>query len=195
MGSVDYHFVFRALSGGADACGDAGVVKVYDNQCFLGLVDVLGHGKDAHKVACIACDYLEEKMGDDLVVLMQGLHGRLKGTRGAVAALCRLDIHTGNLNYVGIGNICAKILGPRAFTFVPRDGVIGYVTSTPREEHRNLHPGDTLVMTSDGIKEHFDPLDCIGLLNGTAESIAKGLLKQFGKKDDDASCITLRYLT
>ena len=195
MGTVDYHFVLRALSGGADACGDAGVVKVYDNLCFLGLVDVLGHGKDANKVACIACDYLEEKMEDDLVVLMQGLHGRLKGTRGAVAALCRLDIHTGDLNYVGIGNICVKTLGPRAFTFVPRDGVIGYVAPTPREEHRSLHPGDTLVMYSDGIKEHFDPLDCAGLLNGTAETIAKGLLKQFGKKDDDASCIALRYLT
>jgi hypothetical protein len=106
-----------------------------------------------------------------------------------------MDIDTGDLMYVGVGNIAVKILGPRAFSFVPRDGVIGYVMPTPREQHRKLYAGDTLVMYSDGIKEHFDPLDCSGLLNGTAESIAGGLLQQFGKKDDDASCIALRYLT
>jgi hypothetical protein len=29
---------------------------------------------------------------------------------------------------------------------------------------------------------------------GNAKSIAVGLLNQFGKKNDDASCIALRYL-
>ncbi len=195
MRRVDYHLVFRALLGDADECGDVGVVKVYNNHCFLGLIDALGHGKDAHKVARMACDYLEGKIDDDLVVMMQGLHAHMKGTRGGVAALCRLDINTGDLMYVGTGNICVKILGPRAFTFVPRDGVIGWVMPTPREQHRRLYVNDILVMYSDGIRAHFDPLECAGLFNETAESIAHGLLKQFGKKDDDASCIALRYLT
>lgn len=195
MGRVDYHFVFRALLGAATECGDTGIIKVCDNKCFLGLVDVLGHGKDAYMIACLASDYLEGHYYDDLVIMMKGLHEHLKGTRGIVAALCRIDINTGDLMYVGIGNICVKIMGPRPFTFVPRDGIIGYVMPSPREQCRKLYSGDTLVMYSDGIREHFNPLDCAGLFNGTAESIAIGLLKQFGKKDDDASCIALKYAT
>ena len=195
MRSVDYHFVFRALLGAATECGDAGIIKEYDNQCFLALIDAVGHGKIAHNIAHLACDHIERHFSDDLVTLMHGLHGHLKGTRGIVTALCRLDISTGDLKYVGIGNICVKILGPRAVTFVPRDGVVGWVAPTPREQHRRLFPGDILVMYSDGIRNHFDPLDCAELFSGTAKSIANGLLRQFGKNEDDASCIALRYLS
>ncbi|MBI5589717.1 MAG: SpoIIE family protein phosphatase [Deltaproteobacteria bacterium] len=195
MGSVDYHLVLRALLGAPTECGDTGIIRTYDSQCFLGLVDALGHGKEAYRIACLAHDYLERNFHDDLVMMMKGLHEHLKGTRGIVAALCRMDINTGELLYVGVGNICVKIMGPRAFTFVPRDGIIGYVIPTPCEQHRRLYSGDTLVMYSDGIREHFDPLDCAGLFSGSAQSIASGLLRQFGKKDDDASCIALRYTT
>lgn len=193
MARVDYHYVFRALLGPAHECGDVGIVKEYDNYCFLGLVDALGHGKNANGVACRAYQYLELHYREDLVVLMQGLHGHLKGTKGGVAALCRLNIDSGELLYVGVGNITVKIMGPRAFSFVSRDGVIGYIIPTPTELRHKLHSGDTLVMYSDGIREHFNPLDYPGLFNGNAEAIADGLLNQLGKKDDDASCIVLRY--
>ncbi|MEW6505880.1 MAG: SpoIIE family protein phosphatase [Chloroflexota bacterium] len=194
MGRVDCHFVFRALYGGAAECGDTGLIKVDTEQCFLGLVDALGHGRDAHIIGCMARDYLDVNFRNDLVVTMQGLHRHLQGTKGVVAALCRIDLNTGDIRYVGIGNIAVKILGPRTFSFAPRDGVIGYIIPTPREQHQKLGPGDILVMYSDGIQEHFDPLDCAGLFAGTAESIAHGLLEQFGKENDDASCIALRYL-
>ena len=49
-------------------------------------------------------------------------------------------------------------------------------------------------MHSDGIKEHFDIVECAGLLKEDAQDIASGILKQFGKKNDDDSCIVLKYL-
>ena len=193
MGKIDYHFVSRALLGPPTECGDTGIIKVYDNMCFLGLVDALGHGQEAYRIASLAREYLELNFRNDLPVMMRGLHEHLRGTRGGVAALCRMNINTGDLAYTGIGNITVKIMGPRAFTFVARDGVIGYMMPSPQEHRRRLYSGDILLMHSDGIREHIDPLDCIGLFNGTAESIANGLLERFSKKDDDASCITLRY--
>lgn len=193
MGRVDYHYVFRALLGPAHECGDIGIVREYDNQCFLGLVDALGHGKNAYDVACRAYEYLEANCRNDLVATMQGLHGHLKGTKGCVAALCRLNIDTGEILYVGIGNIAVKIMGPRAASFVPRDGVVGYIIPTPTGQRHILYPGDTLVMYSDGIREHFNPLDYPGLFDGSAKSIADGLLNHLGKKNDDASCIAVRY--
>jgi phosphoserine phosphatase RsbX len=191
---VDCYLVKRALTLKEDECGDTGVIKEFDGQCFLALVDALGHGSEAHDVALKAQAYLERNCCEELVDMMQGLHACLKGTRGAVATLCRLDTTTGELIHVGIGNITVRVLGPNAFRFVSRDGVVGYMMSTVRAQTLKLFAGDVLVMHSDGIKEHFELSECPGILTGTAKSIATGLLKQFGKENDDASCIALKYL-
>jgi phosphoserine phosphatase RsbX len=194
MSNIDCYLIKRALEISEANCGDTGVIKEFDGQCFLALVDVLGHGIEAHEVALSAQKYLEQNYRNALPDVMQGLHTCLKGTRGAVVALCRLNTKTGELIYLGIGNITVRIFGPRNARFVLGDGIVGYMMTTPREQIFKLFAGDILVMYSDGIKEHFEPYECRGLLTGTAKSIAVGLLNQFGKKDDDASCIALRYL-
>ena len=193
MGRVEYHFVARALLGPSDECGDTGIIKEHKNHCFLALIDALGHGRNAHAVACLALAYLEENLDKALLALMNGLHDHVKGTNGGVAALCRLNIDTGELRYVGIGNITTKIIGMTTATLVPRDGVIGYLMPTPKEQQYILHSGDALILYSDGIRTHFNTLEYPGIFSGNAESIAKNLLNRLGKKDDDASCIVLRY--
>jgi negative regulator of sigma-B (phosphoserine phosphatase) len=194
MLKVDYHLVKQALTLRETECGDTGVIKEFDSRCFLALVDVLGHGSEANAVALRAQAYLEQNCSEELVDVMRVLHRNLKGTRGVVAAICCLDIETGVLRYVGIGNIVVRVLGARPYRFVSGDGIVGYMISSVREQTLNLLAGDVLVMHSDGIKEHFELTECPGLLNGTAKSIATGLLNQFGKKTDDAACIALRCL-
>ena len=194
MPKVDYYMLKRALTLRETDCGDTGVIKEFDGQYFLALVDVLGHGSEAHTVALSAQKYLEQNYRQELIDVMDGLHACLKGTRGAVVALCRLNIGTGKLIYVGIGNITVRVLGPRNFRFVSRDGIVGYMVSNLKQQTLKLSAGDVLVMYSDGIKEHFQLSESPGILTGTATSIALGLLNQFGKKNDDASCIALKYL-
>jgi phosphoserine phosphatase RsbX len=194
MSRADCHLVKRALTRREAECGDTGVIKDVDGRCFLALVDVLGHGREAHAVAVTAQTYLEQNCFKEPVEVMQGLHTCLKGTRGAVAAICRLDIAAGELVYAGMGNIVVRVLGPRAVRFVSRDGVVGYIMSTPKQQTVKLLAGDVLVMHSDGIKEHFELSGRPDILSGTAESIATALLEQFGKQNDDASCIVLKYL-
>jgi phosphoserine phosphatase RsbX len=194
MLKVDYHLVKQALTLRETECGDTGVIKEFDTRCFLALVDVLGHGSEANAVALRAQAYLVQNCSEELVDAIRGLHSSLKGTRGAVAAICGLDIETGVLRYVGIGNIVVRVLGARPYRFVSGDGIVGYMISSVREQTLKLLAGDVLVMHTDGIKEHFELTECPGLLNGTAKFIATGLLTQFGKKTDDAACIALRYL-
>lgn len=194
MSKVDCHLVKRALTKKETECGDTGVIKEFDNRCFLALVDVLGHGGEAYDIALRAQAYLEQNCSEKLVDVMRGLHACLRGTRGLVAATCRLDIETGELLYVGIGNIVVRVLGARAYRFVSGDGIVGYMMSSIREQTLKLLEGDVLVMHSDGIKEHFELSECPGLLKGTAKSIATGLLNEFGKETDDAACIALKYL-
>ena len=190
---VDCHLSERPLLGEDNKCGDIGVINEFEGHCFVALVDVLGHGQGAYEVALIAKQFLEQHCNEALGDVVQGLHMCLKGTRGAVVALCRLHIPTGCLKFVGVGNISTRVLGSHTFRLVPRDGIVGYMMTPPKEQTAKLYAGDILVMHSDGIKENFDTFEFARLSRGTAKSIASGLLNQFGKKEDDASCLVLRY--
>jgi len=52
---------------------------------------------------------------------------------------------------------------------------------------------DVLVMHTDGIASHFDVSDYPEILNDDAKTIANNLIKKFGKNDDDATCIVIRF--
>lgn len=193
MPDIDCCLLKRPFTRLEDECGDTGIAKTYGDECFVALVDVLGHGKEAHDVAKLAEEYLLENHRNGLVDLVNGLHSHLKGTRGAVAALCRLHLTNGGMDYVGIGNITTRIYGKESFSFVPRDGVVGYSMAAPKEQRVTIYPGDILILSSDGLREHFALEDYPGLLTGTAKRIAASLIDRLGKGDDDASCIVLRY--
>lgn len=192
MMTADCQLVTRALSGFPDECGDAGLIVDSDGRCFLALIDVLGHGPQAHEVALLAVDFLRENSAMELTELMSALHGRLRGSRGAVATLGRFDCATGALSLVGIGNITARLFGGEAQRLLGRDGIVGYSLPAPRLREAIMHPGDVLMLYSDGIREHFELFDRPGLLLGNAATIAGEVLAHFGKGDDDASCLVLR---
>jgi negative regulator of sigma-B (phosphoserine phosphatase) len=193
MLNIDLGMSFQALLGSEAECGDIGVIQEYDNQCFIALIDVLGHGMEAREIALSAKTYLDGNYQNELTEIMNKLHEHLKGTRGAVVAMLHLDLFTGELTYVGIGNITVRIFGSKSLRLTPKDGVVGYRMPRPQMHTIKIYPGDTILMHSDGIKEHFEVFECAGLLKENAESIAIGVLKEFGNKNDDASCIVLKY--
>lgn len=123
---------------------------------------------------------------------MQGLHTCLKGTRGAVAALCRINLTNGLFRHVGIGNITLRLLSAQNQHFLSKNGIIGYQISTPQEQQLNLTAGDILILHSDGVKEHIDLYQCRKLLTATSKNLASDMIAHFGKDDDDASCIVVR---
>lgn len=194
MNSIEAHLVTKAYPWTNGGGGDTGLIRQEAGKCFLGLIDTLGHGQEASAAAERAKDFIETHFRTDLVSLTQDLHRHLAGDRGAVAAFCRIDIATGEMLSVGIGNITVKVFGTAAETLVFKDGIIGYIAPTPSERRIQLFPGDILIMHSDGIHSHFNAVDCSDLLPGSAESIATGILERFGKLNDDASCIALKYL-
>jgi phosphoserine phosphatase RsbX len=193
MFKIDCHLRKRAFSGLDDECGDTGIVRIHDHICFMALVDVLGHGPQAHEVAVRAETYLTAHYRDGLPDIVLGLHALLEGTRGAVAALCRLDMKTGVLLYTGSGNICMKRFGSSVERMPLKEGILGYRISAPRENRVTLYPGDIFVMNSDGIREYFNTYDYPTLLMGTAMDITAVIMDHLSKKTDDASCIIVRF--
>ncbi|MBF0119895.1 MAG: SpoIIE family protein phosphatase [Desulfobacterales bacterium] len=193
MPEIDYYILKRSLTGWEDECGDTGIIRVYDGQCFLGLIDVLGHGKEAYDIAILSENYIAENHRCNLVDIMNGLHAHLKGTRGAVATLCRLNLANGELNCVGIGNISTRLFSTKSLHIIPRDGIIGYMITAPKQEQLKLYSGDILVLSSDGLRENFDCENYPNLLKGSAKKIATDFMDFLNKGNDDASCIVLRY--
>lgn len=193
MVKIDFHIQAHALTGIAEECGDMGFGKSNGDTCFLALVDALGHGPVAHDIAVTAISCLEKNHDKPPAETITCLHRELKGTRGAVAAVCRVDARSGSLTYAGMGNICLRILGSRRERLITREGILGYMIPTPRQAKIRLLPGDILLMTSDGIREHFDPDAYPELFTGSARDIARGLIRDLGKQNDDTSCIVLRY--
>ena len=190
---LEYHLVKRPL-GNDVSSGDTGLIREFDDKVFIAVIDVLGHGKKAQKVAGSCEAFLESHYRMDLPKMMQGLHQHIKGSRGAVAGLCHLDLKTGDLKYVGIGDTVARIFGSKSTWLISHSGVIGYMIPKPSEQRGELQSGDILVLYTDGVKTHFGLKDYPDLPDDDARTIATRIIGQFGKDHDDALCIALRYL-
>ncbi len=173
--------------------GDAAVVGEKGHLLFAAIVDVLGHGREAHELAVDIEKFLSAQRIGSVVNLMDRLHEYLIGTRGAVAGLCILDRDSGLLRYAGTGNTVIRRFGSAEVRLLSRPGIVGGSRRTPREEQMRLTPGDVVLLYTDGIKDRFELSEYPQLLHHTAESIAKTIVQRFGKDYDDASCIALRY--
>ncbi len=173
--------------------GDAAVVREEDRFLFAAIVDVLGHGPEAHELAVDIERFLSALRIDSVVRLMDRLHENLIGTRGAVAGLCLLDRNTGLLCYAGTGNTVIRRFGSSEVRLVSRPGIVGGSRRTPKEEQMTLQAGDVVLLYTDGIKDRFALSEYPQLLQHAPESIAGTVVRRFGKDYDDAACIALRY--
>lgn len=178
---------------GERVSGDTAVIGELEPGVFLGIADVLGHGPEAHKVAVVIEDFLKRHCTPDITSVMHDLHKTLKGSRGAAVGLCFVEAASGMVSFVGTGNTRTKQLGSREVTLSSKDGIVGTNMRSLRTETTRLEPGDILVLTTDGISERFSLDDLPAHRGGTAASIARTLLRRFGKNYDDAACIVLKY--
>jgi len=192
MAKVDYFLIKRPLNNDV-FCGDTGIIKEFDNKVFVGIVDVLGHGEEAHEVAAICENFFQKNYNLDLVETLKGLHESIKGSRGAVVGLSLLDLESGELQCTAMGNVTIRKFGSSNTRIISREGIVGYMMSNPRKEKMKLYDGDVLVLYTDGVKEHFDQKDYPELLAHDARTIATRIMDQFGKEHDDAICIVLKY--
>ncbi|MCJ7542234.1 MAG: serine/threonine-protein phosphatase, partial [Desulfobacterales bacterium] len=191
-GTMDYHIAKRPLNNDV-FCGDTGIIKEFDNKVFVGVVDVLGHGEEAHEVAAVCEDFFQKNYYLDLAETLKGLHEHIKGSRGAVVGLSLLDLESGELQCTAMGNITIRKFGSSNTRIISREGIVGYIMSSPRIKKVKLYDGDVLVLYTDGVKEHFDQKDYPELLAHDARTIATRIMDQFGKEHDDALCIVLKY--
>ena len=188
---IDCAFFIRPCRG-ERVSGDAVVIEEREGFVFAALIDALGHGPGAHRVAVQAAAYLKESWTSDILATLQGLHDALRGTEGAAAGLCVLEVATSTVRYAGVGNTVIRSFGSREERLYSAAGTLGHQMRTPKEQRLAVTPGDVLMLYSDGVKERFELEDYPQLRYQKSRTIAKTIVDRFGKDHDDAGCVVMR---
>ena len=176
--------------------GDISVISEHPQGLLAGLIDVSGHGAEAHAVATQMQQALLQHEGAAIDTLLQQLHQDFRSSRGAAVGLALLDPGKRKLMYAGVGNINIWRLSQDRWRGVSRDGIIGQTMPSPYLQTVDLHPQDLVVLSSDGISE-TSTQQLWGLYRAemTAQDFSDLILRMAGKHYDDASCLILRCRT
>lgn len=193
---IDYFYSIRPCIG-ERVSGDTAVVEQKDSLVAIAIIDALGHGNNAYLVACAAKDYLQKNWDDDVCHRMLHLHEHLKGSLGAAIGLATLDLETNRLSYTGVGNTVIRILRQQKQNdclqrLYSIEGIVGGSIPRPTEQQIQLYPSDLILLYTDGIKEHFTLQEYSAIFSDDVMTIAKKIVRLFGKNYDDATCIALK---
>jgi serine/threonine protein phosphatase PrpC len=170
-------------------CGDVILVH-HGTTTLVALADGLGHGPAAAEAAQAFCDYLGLHADDPMERLLRGASAAVTGTRGLAGAVLRFDEVAHQVEFAGVGNIEVTALSKSPIRPVCSPGIIGRPLRVVKPYQFDLAPGDLLVMHSDGISSRMDLKPHRDL---APQALAEQLLKEFGKRHDDASCVVVRY--
>ncbi|KYF81236.1 phosphoserine phosphatase [Sorangium cellulosum] len=169
---------------GERVSGDAAYVRAGEDGVVFAVIDALGHGEHAAAAANVALKALADApSGDDVRALIDRLHVRLRGTRGAAGMVCRF--REGRLQGCGVGNVELMSHGTRV-QWLQSPGILGASLGKARIFDAQLAPGDRLVLFSDGISPRFD----LSLFRGMkAAEACRVLMSRHRRSHDDSTVL------
>jgi anti-sigma regulatory factor (Ser/Thr protein kinase) len=176
---------------GEEASGDAWSVVHDGAWATILLVDGLGHGVEAARAAAAAVRELRPGVPPE--ALLERMHDALRPTRGAAAAIARLNRATGTLRFAGIGNIAARIVDSATTrALVSMNGTLGHSVRRFQGFDYQLASDALLVMHSDGCSGGWDLALHPGLVRRDPLVIASVLVRDFERGRDDVSVIVAK---
>ena len=179
---------------GETHCGDECAYWHEGGKVTLCIVDGLGHGEDAERAAQAAVEYVAGHLGEPLADIFAGCNAAIRRTRGVAIGIAVVDEEAETLTYAGIGNTRIMIVrGAQSVTHLSsNNGIVGggYRELTP--ETVELHSGDLVILSSDGIRERCDLLAYGAELRGDVQQLADRIVVDWGRETDDAAVLVFR---
>jgi anti-sigma regulatory factor (Ser/Thr protein kinase) len=176
---------------GEEASGDAWRQVRDGRHLTIVVADGLGHGVDAARASRAATAELAADATPD--TLLERMHGALRATRGAAAAVARIDLATGALRFAGVGNISATIVaGGSTRSLVSMNGTLGHNIRRIQGYDHALEPGGLLVMHSDGVTGNWDLRAHPGITRRDPLVLAAVLVRDCERGRDDVSVVVAR---
>ncbi len=189
--------VAEVARAGQTESGDRYLVTTTPDGALVAVVDGLGHGADAADAAKVAVRSLERHAHQPVIPLVRDCHHSLLGTRGAVISVASFTARDQAMTWLGVGTVEGLLLraqatSPRRESLLLRGGVVGVHLPALAAEIVPVTPGDTLILTTDGVRSDFsnerlshqDP----------PPKLADYILARWGKQSDDALVLVVRYL-
>ena len=191
---LTFGFASTALDG--HVSGDLHLVLPGAPRSLLCVMDGLGHGPEAREAADECAAVLRLHANAAPLDLVQYCHEGLRSTRGVAMTLATLDMSSGELAWVAIGNVEGMVLRPgqprgsHHGAVIQRGGVVGYRLPPLKLSQVWLEPGDVIVMATDGIRSGF-----VSSVDVTVEPqpLAEDIVRRFSKGTDDALALVARY--
>jgi hypothetical protein len=178
---------------GESICGDAWAIAAEPTRFSALLADGLGHGPHAADASEAAARILAADPQGMPGALLEDMHRALRGTRGAAAALARVDLLRDEIRFAGVGNIMASVYeGAVRRQMVSHNGIVGSNVHKFQEFTQPWHPGSLLVLCSDGLNTRWDLNRYPGLIDCHPSVIAGVLYRDFARRRDDVTVLVLR---
>jgi len=182
---------------GQTESGDRYLVAPTPDGALVAVVDGLGHGAEAADAAKVAVRSLERNAQQRVIPLVRDCHQSLVGTRGAVISVASFTAHDQTMTWLGVGNVEGLLLralatSPRRESLLLRGGVVGVHLPTLTAEIVPVTPGDTLILATDGVRSDFSSERLSQ--QDPPPMLADYILARWGKQDDDALVLVVRYL-
>lgn len=178
-----------------DRCGDVCAWWEREGSLYLCLADGLGHGSFAREAALAAVTSARERPLAELPAVLARCDLDLRATRGAAMGIAVIEPAVRAVQFCGVGNIRALLLGQAQRRFNCGYGIVGAGFKNLIVETASFAAGDTLIMASDGIVEHFTAPDerSRGLLS--APRLAATILERWAVATDDVAVLVCRMLS
>ncbi|HKH05843.1 MAG TPA: SpoIIE family protein phosphatase [Acidimicrobiales bacterium] len=195
--SLDWAVAVRAVPG-ESVCGDVAVGVERAGRHVLAVVDGLGHGPEAAHAARLAVGVVEDHPEGTPAVLLAQMHRRLADSRGAAATVLVVDVGTGLLDWLGVGNVDAVVVRadgaarPPVHGVFMAGGVLGaQMPVLPETRPVRLAHGDSIVVATDGVRADLAEAARSPL---RPDVLARRLLDEHALPRDDALVLAARYL-
>jgi anti-sigma regulatory factor (Ser/Thr protein kinase) len=176
-------------------CGDDALAIDTAGGLLLAVADGLGHGEPARAASEAAMDVIRAAPALSPAELLAACGPALRSTRGAVAAIARMDPAGTALTIAGAGNVTTLVYGPgSADRTLGNPHVLGSPHRVPRFDEQRFHldPHRTIVLFSDGLLARSDLSDEPETLRQPPIAVAQRLIERFGRRDDDVMVVVAR---
>ncbi len=172
--------------------GDKYLIKEFDHQVLISVIDGLGHGELAALASdrCMKC--IEQHYEKELAEIFKYCDLELRRTNGVVMGIMFIELEHSTLSYAGVGNITARVISTKPIHLISRDGIVGYKMPKIKECKYPYTAGDVILMYSDGISSKAAQYPASLLLKQDVQEAADEIMKLYGKYEDDATVIVAR---
>jgi len=178
---------------GEEANGDGWAVKYSSDLALLMVVDGLGHGILAAEAAREAERILTATALTSPDAIVEDLHAALKKTRGAAAAVAKIDPAKGLLSFVGVGNVAGTIAEPNVCrSLASHNGTLGHQMERLQSFICPWNRESILVLHSDGLITRWDLKRYPGIWKKPPSVIAAVLHRDFCRERDDVTVLVAK---